>query len=339
MDATTDPLRRGTAGSSARRGSIWPLLATVLLVAVGACSSSGDRSGSFDEAGVPAADAGAADGAGGASDGPRAAARRQIRRAEVELAVDRPEQVATAADAAVALAAELGGAVDGDRRTFGDDARADLVLRVPPDQLETAVARLGTIGRVAASNLSTDDVTDAYTDLETRIANLEASVERVRDLLNEAQDVVAVAAIENELRTRELELESAKGQLRALSGQTDLATLTVTIRTEAETASESAPGPARALSTGWEAFVATLSWTLAAVLVSLPFVATLAVLVAASRAIRRRRPPRRPRTPPAHGIGPSPYSGPFAPPGAFPPPGAAPPPDAPGAGPSDPSGP
>lgn len=346
MKASTGRRRRAAASTHARRGGVGSLLSMMLLVAVtaGACADSDRGSTSVEEARVPAADAGGSGGAVGPSDASRAATRRQIRRAEVDLAVDEPEQVPTAADAAVTLAAELDGVVDGDRRTFGDDARADLVLRVPPEQLETAISKLGTIGRVTASNLSTDDVSDAYTDLETRIANLEASVERVRDLLDDAQDVVAVAAIENELRTRELELETAKGQLRALTGETDLATITLTIRTEAASASESAPAPARALSAGWEAFVATLSWTVAAMLYSLPFVVTLVVTVIGGRAIRRRRPPRRPGAPPAHGVGPFPYSGPFAPPGAFPPPGAAPPPAAPpsaspGAGSPEPSDP
>lgn len=220
------------------------------------------------------------------------AARKRIRTADVGLAVEEAEQVGGAADAIVTITGEVGGVVDEDQRSYGEDATADLVVRVPPDDLEATIARFGEVATITSSSISTDDVTEQYTDLETRIANLEASTERVRALVGEATDVVQVAALENELRTRELELEQAKGQLRVLDDQIELARVSVTIRTEAQEAAESAPAPSQALANGWSAFVTAATWGLALVLTLLPFLVVLAVAIVAWRAVRRRRPPK-----------------------------------------------
>lgn len=268
-------------------GKVAAGLALVAVLTAGCSSASEDRA-------TTAGDAAARD-AGVAADqtqGGEATVRQRIRTADVGLAVEEADAVGPAADAVVAITVEVGGVVDDDRRTYGDDASADLVVRVPPDDLEATIDRFGEVATITSSSISTEDVTDRYRDLETRIANLEASTERVRSLVADADDVVQVAALENELRTRELELEQAKGQLQALDDQIDLARVTLTIRTEAQEAAETAPAPAQALATGWSAFVAAATWGLAILLILLPFLVTGAVVVIAWRALRRRYPPK-----------------------------------------------
>lgn len=262
------------------------------MLALGACSSAGDDASS-DARATPSAEGGVGadvigagvDGAGQLSD---LGTRRRLRTATVGLVAPDAAAVASVADEATSVAIGLGGLVDADQRTSGGRARAALVLRVPPDDLEEAVRRLRELAEVDASSIDTDDVTAEYADLEGRIATLEASVARLRALIAEADDVVQISTLEGELTNREAQLESATGQLRVLTAETDLATIDVTISTPEPAAVEDSPSPIDALAGGWAAFVASATWLLAALAAGLPFLVTVAALIGALRWVRRR---------------------------------------------------
>jgi hypothetical protein len=72
-------------------------------------------------------------------------------------------------------------------------------------------------------------VTERVVDLESRINTAEASVERLRGLLENATNINDIADLENQLLQRETNLETLRGQLRTVQDQVDLATITVTI--------------------------------------------------------------------------------------------------------------
>lgn len=342
----TEPAMGRTGVATRRRprraaGALGAALMVVLAALAAAGCSSEDASQRFDEVGQ-AVDGGvagdvateAAPGAG--AQAPEVAERRRIRTAEVRLVVPLPDDVEGTADNVALVATEVGGVVDDDERTAGSDARAVLVLRVPPDELETAIDRVAELAEVRSRSISTDDVTSQYTDLEGRIATLEASVERLRALIAEADDVVQIAALEGELTNREAELESATGQLRVLTEQTELATLTVSIVPEeaapAEDEDDGAPSPLDALQNGWDAFVGAVLWTVAVVLTLLPFLVSAALLALLARWAGRRWRAGHPKAP----TPPSRPAPPFGTPGWVPPPGSAmpgpppPTPDGPG---------
>lgn len=324
---------------TARRTGI-ALVAGAFLV-VGACSNGGSEDSASEPATVGDAVSGAADAASpqvaaGGEASVQVAVRHRIRTATADLVVDEPGQVAEVADRVGDRAGSLGGTVDDDRRRSGDSASAELVVRVPPDALDDFVAGLGELAEVTSSAITTDDVTDEYTDLEGRIENLRASVERIRALMAEADDVAQVAALEGELSRREQELESAEGRMRVLDEQVQLATATISISARdvaVEDEDDSGPpSPMDALAGGWDAFVAVLAWLLAVVLATLPFLVTAAVVVVVARVLLRRRPPRSgPGTGPGSrgGVGPwspPPAERPAPPVGAWSVPGAGTPP-------------
>jgi hypothetical protein len=230
------------------------------------------------------------------------AERKLIRNGDMALAVPAAADVERVADAATAAANDLGGRVDGDKRAGGDTPTADLVLRVPPDQLEVLVDRIGTLATVTSSAIQSDDVTNQYTDLEGRVEALQTSTVRLRGFLSEATDVDQIASIERELTQREGQLETLQGQLRVLSAKTDLATLKVAVRTEKAApavVASSAPAPLEALTGGWDTFRLAVGWILAAVLATLPFLVVLAVLAVGLRFWRRHRTPGTSDRPPA----------------------------------------
>jgi len=271
------------------------IAAGTLALAVGACGST-----SQDSANSSGAESAAVGDVVAGGQGETVAARYRIRTADLTLSVDEAEQVTTVADQVVDVITAAEGLVDDDNRTFGRSASADLVVRVPPDDLDRVLDELGTLAVVTQRNISTEDVTEAYTDLEGRIATLEESINRVRALVAEAPDVVQVAILENELRNREIELESAKGQMRVMNDNVELATLSVRVRSDqlvdldGEQIDEGPPSPADALSSGWDAFVTVAAWLVAVVLATLPFLVVFGLVLFAAIRLRRRRGPKDP---------------------------------------------
>ncbi len=270
------------------------LLVVTLGVATLGCSDGSKSDSASSDRAQPASGAAVSGSASGGGQTPTQLAavdpvtRRQVRTGQIALGAKRADDVARVADQAASAATDAGGQVDDDKRTGGSSPTADLVLRVPPEALDATVEKVAALATVTNRSVQTDDVTSQYTDLEGRIAALQTSTERLRGFLAEAADANQVASIEGELTRRESDLESLQGQLRVLSSKTDLATLSVAVRTQQSVADAKAPAPAKALSNGWDAFRLTMAWALAIVLATAPFLALLAVVVLVARWGRRR---------------------------------------------------
>jgi hypothetical protein len=285
------------------------LLATALGVATLGCSGS-SKSASTSSDRAQSATGAAVSGSGASASGGQAptqlatvdpVTRKQVRTGQIALGATSRGDVAEVADRAVAVATDAGGQVDDDKRTGGSSPTADLVLRVPPDALDATVEKVAALATVTNRSVQTDDVTSQYTDLEGRIAALQTSTERLRGFLAQAGDANQIASIEGELTRRESDLESLQGQLRVLTAKTDLATLAVSVRTQQSVADAKAPAPAKALSNGWDAFRLTMTWALAIVLATAPFLVLLGAVALVVRWWRRRigsRPERPSSLPP-----------------------------------------
>ncbi|HEX6420165.1 MAG TPA: DUF4349 domain-containing protein, partial [Acidimicrobiales bacterium] len=127
-------------------------------------------------------------------------------------------------------------------------------------------------------------------DLDSRIASLRASVERLRDLLGRAGNVDQLAAVEGELAGRETELEALLGQQRVLADQVALGTLTVELGEDPPPRpSADAAGFGDGLRRGWVLAVDGGRLALAAAGFLLPFAAVALPAALAVRWWRARR--------------------------------------------------
>ncbi len=313
----------GVGGRRRRRATAWLAAAGAgTLLVLGGCSS-GDGEGegaggaaagepapqSADAAGTapatgsrPGEAAAGADrsGTGGQTASIRVDQPALIRTAELTVRVD---DVPAQARVAQGYARAAGGSVAGDSRSgSGDEARADLVLKVQPGRLDGVLDQLGGLGEELQRTSSSEDVTETVADLDSRVATMQASIARVRAILSRATRIGDVVAVEGELSRRVTELESLQARQRALAGRVELATVTVHL----VAAREAAPPVDRAgflggLSDGWTAFTRTVGWLLTVLGAVLPF---LIVLLPAAVAVRWAA--RRPRRLPAAGPGPGP---------------------------------
>lgn len=156
--------------------------------------------------------------------------------ATVEVAVP---DVSVAGAEAGRVMARFGGLLFGQNTTSNPSPRSVLVFKVQPQDFQAALAALGEIGEIRNQSVSADDVTERVVDLESRISTAEASVARLRDFLEGANDLETIATLEAQLLERETRLETLKGQLRTVRDQVDLATITLTL---IETLSQPAVG-------------------------------------------------------------------------------------------------
>lgn len=206
------------------------------------------------------------------------------------------DDVGTASTQAIAAVTDAGGVIDASDISLAPEhsASARIEARVPPDRLEAVVAAISSLGDLTGRQQTAADVTAQVVDIETRISSARASVERVRALLDAAQNLDDVVLLEGELTKRQTELEQLEAQRQALATQTDMAGLVVVLsRTPVTPSSANDTGIGDALRGGWDGFVAVLHFLLLMLAYLLPFLFVgglvgSAVLVILRRARRSR---------------------------------------------------
>lgn len=101
---------------------------------------------------------------------------------------------------------------------YSDDAMTgNMNVRIPSEGFDSfleAVRHLSVeVNRISTSG---QDVTEEYVDLSARLANLEATADRVRSFLDETKSVEEALAVNRELSRLEGDIEALKGRLQYL---------------------------------------------------------------------------------------------------------------------------
>lgn len=218
----------------------------------------------------------------------------------ITITVDDP---AAATDDAVSLVASLDGRIDSRSQQAGSDdqqASSQLTIRVPADSVDEAVDGLRELGDVESVSISTSDVTLQVRDLDAQISALEASVDRLLDLVGSAATTADLIELETAISDRQGQLDSLKSQKQYLSDQIDYSTLTLDLQQKGALPS-AVPGDFwSGLAAGWASLAAAASGFLVLVGVLIPWLLPLAVIAAIVLLVVAlvRRGSRRP-TPPA----------------------------------------
>ncbi|MEV7945964.1 DUF4349 domain-containing protein [Streptomyces rubiginosohelvolus] len=279
-----------------------------LLLAVGGCGASGDssdgakadvksapREGFADEGGAAASAASEeqADGkAAGKKAAPKPGGTHVIRTATLSVEV---KSVPKAVAAARGAAEGAGGLVASENTERLDDTyeTSHLVLRVPQERFQEVLRELAGSGKLLSRTSNAKDVTDQVVDVDSRISTQRASVARVRELMDQAEKISDVVALEGELSSRQSDLESLLAQQASLKDRTSLATITLDLTPPDAPGDDGSkdedPGFLDALGGGWDAFVTMLRWIAVAFGAAFPFLLTAALAVVVWRVLRKRK--------------------------------------------------
>lgn len=105
-----------------------------------------------------------------------------------------------------------------------------LILRIPAARFDDAILAVRTLGDVTASQVTGEDVTAEYVDLQARLTILEARRDVLLQLMTEATTIAQTITVQNALDQVQLKIEQIEGQLRFLDNQVAESTLKVELR-------------------------------------------------------------------------------------------------------------
>ena len=115
---------------------------------------------------------------------------------------------------------QLGGYVESQEADYGNAPdqtqarRADLTIRIPAEQLQTFVGRISELSHILRSRETAEDITLTYADTESRMAALETERDRLMALMEQAETMEDLLAVESRLTEVRYQLESTGSQLK-----------------------------------------------------------------------------------------------------------------------------
>jgi len=162
-------------------------------------------------------------------------------------------------------------------------------IRVPAENFELLFERLSSkeFGQVISSSISSQDVTEEYMDLETRLKNLLAQEERYRNLLDMATEVEEILKIENELNRIRTEVEILQGRKNYLDNQISYSTITVEFR-QPEPISSGSPGIIKAFRNAISQMIEQFYRIIIFIGTLIPYLLIILILYLLYRSRRRR---------------------------------------------------
>jgi hypothetical protein len=115
-----------------------------------------------------------------------------------------------------------------------EEMRGQISIRVVDEKFEQALTELGALAvRVKSESTSSQDVTQEYTDLESRLRNAEATEQQYLALLEKATDVQDILSIYQSLSQVRQEIEQIKGQMQYLERTASMSLINVYLEPEA----------------------------------------------------------------------------------------------------------
>ena len=177
--------------------------------------------------------------------------RKIIRTGEVEYEIESFDGALLTITKLVEEEAGFVGTVNSDKLPNGK-VRGIVVLRCPPERLDTLLLKLRGLGELKSQNIRSQDVGKQYYDLESRLKAARAMETRLLDIIAKGKgEIKDLLLAEKELGEWRTKIEAAEGEKRYYDSQISLSTLTVTLM-EKELRSPSAVTQTERVSMGVE---------------------------------------------------------------------------------------
>lgn len=180
------------------------------------------------------------------------------------------------------------------QRNVDEHLRFEQVVRIPGDRLGDFMLQLEAIAtRIEGKDFSTQDVTEEFVDLESRLTAKKEVEARYREIVKQAKTVRDILEVEDQIGNARAEIETIQGRLKYLSNKVSYSTVTLTYY-EHDTIVVPGTGSkfAESFVGGWKALVAFLI----ALTATWPFL--IIISVGAWLVMRRRRKEPKPITQP-----------------------------------------
>lgn len=158
--------------------------------------------------------------------------RKLIKRGNVNIEV---QNLKNAQDSVEKWCKDFGGYIE----SFSENTNsANFNLRILSVKFDEALNSVGEFGTVKSKNISTQDVSEQFYDLQGRLATKKIMKERLQKYLTQAKDVKDMLQIEKELNNTISEIESMEGRMKRLSGQIEYSSVNIFLELPYRTSDE-----------------------------------------------------------------------------------------------------
>ena len=110
-------------------------------------------------------------------------------------------------------------------------------IRLPAQHFDEIIKQIEILGKIQDREISGNDVTEQYYDINIRLENAQKARDRYLDMLKGAETVESALKVERELERLNREIDLWSGRLKRLSHLVQYATITVSTKTPVR------PGP------------------------------------------------------------------------------------------------
>ncbi|MDR6457293.1 hypothetical protein J2786_000386 [Chryseobacterium vietnamense] len=144
------------------------------------------------------------------------------------------------------------------------DDNLTLIIRVPHKNFDALINSFSEgVGTVLSKNISSNDVTEEYTDVAIKLANKKIYLEKYRDMLKSAATTKDMLEIQENIRELEDEIDVAEGRLRFIDDRVNYSTLNLNLYKEKVRSSATSKigfGSrfADSVTEGWNSFISFL---------------------------------------------------------------------------------
>jgi hypothetical protein len=107
---------------------------------------------------------------------------------------------------------------------------ASITIRVPVARFFEVIKRIEKMGDMVHRNVSAEDVTEQFRDIEVRLKNARAVRDRLEQLLQKAAKVEESVIIEKELARVTQDIEQMEGRIKYLKDRAAFSTITVSFQ-------------------------------------------------------------------------------------------------------------
>ena len=160
--------------------------------------------------------------------------RQVIRDGQLALVVKDPRHVRGQVEAIVGELEGQGAFIVSSQESGGSEKQApsiSLIIRIPAEHFSQVMDRVAALAeQIDGRSETAQDVSEEYYDLQGRLESMEAGLQRLRDILKNAQKVEDVLKIEGMITQRQTEIEAIQGRLQYLTRSARLSKIEITLR-------------------------------------------------------------------------------------------------------------